>query len=300
MEPAKLELMQDLSEIVHYEDTGIPLYNRTGDLSTYPGMSAPCHWHEDIEWIYVLEGRMCYHISGDRLVLEEQDVLMVNSRQMHYGYAYERQDCRFICILFHPSLFGSNTTLLQRYVTPILDDKHLHYLHLPSERAAETADLLLQMLRLRDGAAEGYELSAVALMYTLWDRLLQQRLLLPGPARPDMQDDSDTQKAMVSFLYQHYPEKLTLEQIAASGHVSRSKCCRIFKRYLGQSPIDFLNAYRLKVSCSLLARTDKRVTEIALACGFNHLSYFSKIFCEMYGCTPREYREQTHKKAESP
>lgn len=97
---------------------------------------------------------------------------------------------------------------------------------------------------------------------------------------------------MVSYLYQHYSEKITLDDIAASGHVSRSKCCRIFKHYLQQSPIDFLNAYRLKVSCSLLASTDKSITEIALACGFNHLSYFSKYFAENYGCTPREYRKQ--------
>lgn len=298
MGPAKLELMQDLSEVVRYEDAGIPLYIRTGDLSAYPGMSAPCHWHDDIEWICVLKGRMCYHINGERLVLEERDVLMVNTRQMHYGYSYERQDCHFICILFHPSLFGNNPTLLQRYVTPILDNAQLRYLHLPSEKASETAGLLLKILRLREEASEGYELGAIALMQTLWSRLIKQKILLPSPDGPRMQDDLDTQKEMVAFLYQYYPEKLTLDQIAASGHVSRSKCCRIFKRYLKQSPIDFLNTYRLKVSCSLLAHTDKPVTEIALACGFNHLSYFSKNFCGMYGCTPREYRELSRKKAE--
>ena len=42
--------------------------------------------------------------------------------------------------------------------------------------------------------------------------------------------------------------------------------------------MDFLNAYRLKVSCNLLDATDKSITEIAFACGFNHLSYFSKTF----------------------
>ena len=89
-------------------------------------------------------------------------------------------------------------------------------------------------------------------------------------------------------------EKLSLDEIAASGNVSRSKCCRIFKHYLQQSPIDFLNAYRLKISCSLLTATDKSVTEIALACGFNNLSYFSKYFCQHYGCTPRAYRNRKY------
>ena len=57
-----------------------------------------------------------------------------------------------------------------------------------------------------------------------------------------------------------------------------------------QSPVEFLNAYRLKISCQLLCTTRKSITEIAMLCGFNHLSYFSKYFMECYGCTPREYR----------
>lgn len=52
-----IELMQDLSEIIQYEHTEIPLYIRTADLCLYPDMSAPCHWHEDLEWIHILEGR---------------------------------------------------------------------------------------------------------------------------------------------------------------------------------------------------------------------------------------------------
>ena len=66
----------------------------------------------------------------------------------------------------------------------------------------------------------------------------------------------------------------------------------IFKEYLHQPPIDFLNKYRLKVSGYLLTHTQSSITEIALSCGFNHLSYFSKIFLREYGCTPTEYRKQ--------
>lgn len=46
---ANIERMQDFSEVVHYENPDIPLYIRTSNLSIYPDMSAPCHWHDDIE-----------------------------------------------------------------------------------------------------------------------------------------------------------------------------------------------------------------------------------------------------------
>ena len=159
-------------EQVSYNCKEHPAYIRKDLLSHDPDFSAISHWHEDLEWIHILEGKMCYYVNGRRMVLQEKESLFINARQMHYS------------------------------------------------------------------------------------------------------------------------EKVTLNDLAAFAHISRSKCCRIFKHYLQQSPIDFLNAYRLKVSCSLLASTNKTITEIAFACGFNHLSYYSKYFAESYGCTPREYRKR--------
>lgn len=295
MNQIQIQLMQDFSEVVQYESAEIPLYIRSADLSQYPGKSAPCHWHEDIEWILVCKGRMHYYINGKRILLEEGDSLMVNARQMHYGYAHEGQDCRFACILFHPSLFCGNQALLQAYVQPVLKNCGLEYLHVRAfqENGEETRELLTRILRLRERGPEGYELEVIALMHLLWSRLWQRGILQPGEEGQKTDDDLNTQKDMVAYLYQHYGERITLEKIAASGNVSRSKCCRIFRHYLQQSPIDFLNAYRLKVSCGLLDSTDRSVTDIALACGFNHPSYFSRLFCAQYGCTPREYRGRT-------
>lgn len=288
----KIELMQDSSEIIQYEHRDIPLYINTADLSAYPGMSAPCHWHEDIEWIHIIKGTMCYFINGKKLVLKEHDLLMVNARQMHYGSAYQKQDCHFSCILFHPSLFCSNRTLQQTYVTPVLKNCDPEYLHIRAGQEPEIEKLLTQIVSLKETKMPGYEWEVIALMYTIWARLWQKKLLTPVRNPQSAPDDLKILKDMISFLYQHYSEKISLDEIAAAGAVSRSKCCRIFKRYLQQSPIDFLNAYRLKVSCTLLDTTDKSITDIALACGFNHLSYFSKHFYACYGFTPREYRKR--------
>lgn len=294
METIAIELMQDFSEIVHYEHTGIPLYIRTADLAVYPGMSAPCHWHDDIEWIYIISGKMCYYINGKRILLNENDSLMVNARQMHYGYSYKEQDCHFLRILFHPSLFGSNKTLLQKYVTPVIENDDFEYLHFHSSqtRGKKTAEYLEQIRCLKAEAANAYEMQAIAVIFQLWSSLLQCRELTIPNNKSDSNSDLEIQKNMVSFIYQHYAEQISLNEIAASGNVSRSKCCLIFKHYMQQSPVDFLNTFRLKTSCSLLRNTEKTITEIAFSCGFNHLSYFSKLFIENFGCTPREYRNQ--------
>ena len=109
----------------------------------------------------------------------------------------------------------------------------------------------------------------------------------------DSQDpDLLIQRDMVSYIYSHYSESINLEEIAAAGKVCRNKCCQIFRRYLCQSPIDFLNHYRLEVSCHLLNTTKMSIAEICTACGFNHQSYYSKIFLRTYHCTPRDFRKR--------
>lgn len=297
MEAAVIELMKDLSEVVHYENAGVRLYIRTADLALYPGMRAPCHWHEDLECIHILDGEMGYSINGQEIILRTSDSLIVNTRQMHYGYDFMGRDCRFVCILFHPSLLAGSDTLFCREVKPMLDHPALACWHFKSTDGLgrEVGELLERVKDLKDASPAGYEMEAAGLLYILWAALRRQTGELP-PLPDSPYTELELQKEMVSFIYQNYGRKLTLSEIAASGRVSRNKCCRIFMKYLKQTPVDFLNAYRIKVGCNLLCSTDLRITEIAFSCGFNHLSYFSKMFAQQFGVTPKEYRRMNRRR----
>lgn len=299
MAKTELDLMKDASEIIHYDTAGIPLYIRTGNLTDYPGMRALCHWHEDIEFIRIIKGSMNYRINGRKILLRENDCLMVNAKQMHYGYSRNQENCVFICVLFHPRLFTGNSVLTQKYITPVLGNQGFEYLHVnnESEDAGEAAQLLDQIMHLKAQGLAGYEIEVIGLIHILWNRILgipQIFSTASGSCASSSCADTELamQRNMVSYIYQNYSEKISLEDIASAGNVSRSKCCMVFKLYLQQSPIDFLNHYRLEVSCNLLKTSDLNITQIAMSCGFNHLSYYSKLFLRSYGCTPNEYRKR--------
>ena len=123
------------------------------------------------------------------------------------------------------------------------------------------------------------------------------RLLSPGLLSYSsvIEDDLSIQRNMISYIYQNYAQKLSLNDIAAAGSICRSKCCRIFKKYLNKTPIDFLNAYRLEVSTRLLTDTAMSITEIALSCGFQSPSYYAELFQHHKGCTPSHYRTRQAK-----
>ncbi len=287
------DLMQDSSEIVFYDNPDIPVYIKEDDLSEYPDRRAICHWHEDMELILVTEGEMNYQINGRSILLKEQDCIVINSRQLHYGYSHLYHDCKFVCVRFHPKLLGVNQVIYKNYVIPFIENKGIEYLYYDKSASQQPVqELIGRILRLKSEKEDAYELEIIGTLYQLWHILFCQcRSLLRQEIAPD-QSDLALQKKMVSYIYGHYRDSVTLEQIAASANISRSKCCIIFKQYLQQSPIDFLNSYRLEMSRRLLENTAFNITQIAFSCGFNHLSYFSKIFLREFGCTPTEYRRQ--------
>ena len=94
----------------------------------------------------------------------------------------------------------------------------------------------------------------------------------------------------MSFINKNYQDKVTLEQIANAGGVCKSSCCNIFKKYLHDSPMNYMINYRIECSAKKLKETDLTITEIAFEVGFSGASYYSEMFHKYFGCSPKEYR----------
>ena len=96
-------LNSDASENVIYNHPDFPAYIKKGNLSDYPDFHAVSHWHDDLEFILILEGQMSYDVNGQKIFLQEGEGIFVNSHCFHYGYSYAHTECSFICILLSPS-----------------------------------------------------------------------------------------------------------------------------------------------------------------------------------------------------
>ena len=98
-------------------------------------------------------------------------------------------------------------------------------------------------------------------------------------------------KQMLHWIHVHYAEKITLEDIAKAGQLSRSECCRYFKRVLKQTPLHYVTDYRIQKSLSLLQEADSTVTDVAYQVGFNSTSYFISQFRKSMNMTPLAYKK---------
>ena len=71
---------------------------------------------------------------------------------------------------------------------------------------------------------------------------------------------------------------------------SRCYIIRLFKKHTGQTPVDYINSYRLAKSAELLSNTDMSVLDVSLECGFENVGYVIILFKKSYGTTPLKWK----------
>ena len=286
-------VIAEAAESVRYEYPGIPLYIKEEGESSAIQHDTLMHWHDGVELIHVLDGGMRCFINNVELDLQPGDFCFINRRQMHVADSGSHGDYRANIVVLDPALMTRNDTLFAQYITPILDDEDFTHFHLLASTgsAAELGQIVDEITNLETTQPPAYELTVIGLLHLAFSRIWCAYTDESTESHP-MNQDAITQRRMSQYIYDHFAEKVTLDDIANAGNVSRSKCSKVFKHYLQRSPIDFLNLYRLEVASRLLKNTDESVSRIAAACGFSQQSYFDRQFGRTYGCTPREYREQ--------
>ena len=95
-------------------------------------------------------------------------------------------------------------------------------------------------------------------------------------------------KAM-AFIHSFYAEPISRSDVAAHVGLSERHLTRCFHQEVGLTPITYLNRYRVKQARRLLDAGQKGITEIAGEVGFSSSSYFTRVFRDEMGISPREY-----------
>jgi len=95
----------------------------------------------------------------------------------------------------------------------------------------------------------------------------------------------------VELMHAHMHRDLSLEEIAASAHLSPFHFARLFKKLTGATPHAYLAGLRAARAQALLAETDLSVTEVGARVGYMSSSHFARAFRQATGLSPRAFRQ---------
>ena len=254
----------------------------------------PLHWHEALQLCLVTRGTVRFRVQEEEILLPEGDGIYISSGYLHMARPEDDPDSTYICLNFLPSLVGSfhGSLLEQKYVLPALSDPSMAFQALRTQVPwqKELIDLIVKCYLINEEKPAAWEFALTASIYRMFLLLLQNR---KAPSRATRHSRTNTVvQLIISYMAQHYSEKITLEDFARTASYSPNECCRVFKKYTGESIFSYLRSYRLEQSAYLLSGTKLPVTEIAYSCGFSSTSYYIEYFKRQFGMTPLKYRQQ--------
>lgn len=289
----KLALLVDQSEIVPYDDPGIPVLLEESTPFSYPNHQVDLHWHDDPEWIYVHKGDLKCYINGQLIHLKQGYGVLINSGIMHSILPGSSSTTPAKCIVFKPDYLFSNKKLYEKYVHPVVHNAKHYMVFYPNEENTHSIVRIqdrLYRMKNAEKRSDTYDIDVMEGLLDIW-KIFYQEFSMGITSISHQNRETDNLRRMITYLKENYGEKISLEQIASVGYVSRSECCRLFKKYVKESPINYLIQLRLTNAAIMLKTTDMKVTDISVSCGFNNLSYFSRKFEEQYGRLPAQYRK---------
>ena len=259
------------------------------------------HWHNEIELIYLKSGRLEVLTDESSIILNEGEGLFINQNVLHAIHIVKDSDAVFTSFVFHPSIFFGygSARLSVQYLTPILENERMKYQFIDKEH--ENTQLMLSLLKDLDSLYSerriGYELLCKSLLYNIWYLLLEiSSTKIPViTERPKRTTHDELRiKEAIHYIENHFTEQITLDDIAASIHISKSECCRCFKRVLHITPFEYLMKYRIFYATRMMQRHDpsaESISSLAISVGFGNISYFNKVFKKYLQMTPTEFKK---------
>lgn len=243
------------------------------------GLMVPLHWHDEIEILFAKNpGKLI--LDGQSIPFKENDILFVNSRQLHSTYL--EYGGLVYHILIDPRLYYFSHS---QYMNE-------HYMRLPvklPERNALFPDIINELVGIERPVKPENELYVMNLLFKMLLCMQKENYFVTN-YNVDDSVQLEYIKKSIEYIENNLTEKMLIDDIADNIGISKAYLMRLFKIYTGDTIIHYLTGCRLEEARRRLME-NYSVTNIAVDCGFTDAPHFCKAFKKYYGSSPINYRK---------
>ena len=250
----------------------LPLLQNTVFQTMPAGFRFGAHSHRNVELILVTRGSCTINVWKESIQLRPGEYMAPLSSAVHTFTVCKEASCSFWQLHFAPELCKLEPTCACMWNTT------------PDQLSEIIADL-------------SDECAQQGLYSVLYRNLLLGRLGLflereySSNAKTSLFTPNPHVRRALEYLSAHYRQKLTLDEVATACGISRRYLSRLFYADTHTTVADYANLLRINKAVDLLRDTDLAVSTISSRLGFSSVQYFSKLFKELTGFSPRAIRE---------
>lgn len=272
-------------EYLQHPDPSFPVIFHHCIFSQTNGGFIP-HWHEAMELLYFISGSGTVFIDGASFRVKAGDLVVSGFGSMHSMQETEA-NTQYNCLILEPSLCElTGFQPEQMQLSPHIRDR---------EAATKIEHIVWEFQHQKTHYKNAIKLEVAALLIHL------MRYHVSGSETQEKSSDSKTGmiRQVVALLQEEYRQPLSLPDLAAKTGFSHYYLCHTFREITGYSISQYLNMLRCNNAQKLLF-SGWSVSEAALSCGFENLSYFTRMYKRCIGHAPSQDKQNPAKKPPTP
>lgn len=281
----------DIYQKIAFEENGLKLVICEGRVSWVDNNERTSQvFHEALEIKYFYEGSSTLVVDTDTIVAGEGDIVIINPYEFHSTVKLDEKKGKYHLFMVGLDVFTKENPrgLDLRH---LLIARGLRFQNLI--RGDETARrLLLQLVEEQHQPEEYRRYAQEAVLQQLLVYLLRSRL--SAERSVNVTDKNirfyEVIDPAIRRIHASYNRHISLDELAAECNVSKHHFCRIFKRAVDMTAVQYITAYRLRLAHILLNNTQQSIASIAWQCGFSDERYFCRCYKTQYGVSPWQNR----------
>lgn len=255
----------------------------------HPRYVMDLHWHPEFEIITVRSGRLDLYLNRRAYPLCKGDTAVVNPGVLHRGEP--NGNCEYECTVFSPSMISPAGSAAAKYIKPLTEGTLVAQEYFSADDISVKNAAQDLFFALRECINKDVELSVYAALYRFFAVLYTEDHIEKAPLQTAQSKQLSHLTALISWIEENYTQRITLGELATRAGLSEKYLCRFFKEYTSYTPIVFINRMRVERAAADIRDKKMSLTDAAYANGFNDSSYFSKVFREVMGMSPSEYKK---------
>lgn len=254
----------------------------------------PDHRHDYVEMVYMCTGKTVHYVNAKPIELQQGELLLLSQSAVHRVKKAGQDDVAVNFIIL-PDFFNTTLSLIGEEQTPLRQflvdclcgqNEGPGYLHFQISQVKPLQNLVENLIWILLGETPNKRKASQMTMAALFLHLMG--------SMENLNTDDREEAAVLKVLryvesdYAHG----SLTELARQLHYDVSWLSREIKRKTGKTYTQILQDKRLAQAAFLLRNTDRNVSEISLAVGYENISYFHRIFAEAFGRSPKHYRDE--------
>ncbi|HHV95311.1 MAG TPA: AraC family transcriptional regulator [Clostridiaceae bacterium] len=251
--------------------------------------------HDSFELVYIKRGNAIFEIAGIPVDIGPNEIIIIKPLQPHKVIVKSNIGCEFVVFNFKFESKANkkiSEVSISDFINFVSNKESGPFITLKVSSKNDIIEVINRILKEKKNDEIGKDFMNYLLMlelFVLISRAMQMEW--ENSIKGKSNKLKEVIQAAVNYINLNYERDISLKDIAKYVFLSPSYFAKAFKDETGKSPISYLIQVRLERAKELLAESDQKVYEIAVAVGFSNQQRFNEIFKKYTGMTPLQYRK---------